>query len=93
MRIIHSNLMPGRTMRVFKVSDGTSWMARLHETTDDGTPVTSGTGWQAILFETGPGAAAQRLVYRPHGWLADATPQDLEAALDEGVSIRVRWGD
>jgi hypothetical protein len=32
-------------------------------------------------------------VYRPHGWLATATPQDLEAALAEGVSIRVTWGD
>lgn len=80
-------------MRVFKVSDGTSWVARLHDTTDDDSAVGSRTGWEAILFESGPGAAAQRLVYRPHGWLADASPEDLAAALEEGVAIRVRWGD
>lgn len=79
-------------MRVFKVADGTSWMARLHDTTDDGA-MSSRTGWEAILFESGPGAAAQRLVYRPHGWLSTATPEDLQTALDEGVAIRVRWGD
>jgi hypothetical protein len=80
-------------MRVFKVADGTSWLARLHDTVDDREAVAARTGWEAVLFESGPGAAAQRLVYRPHGWLATATPQDLEAALAEGVSIRVTWGD
>jgi hypothetical protein len=80
-------------MRVFKVSDGTNWMARLHDTIDDIEAVTARTGWEAILFESGPGAVAQRLVYRPHGWLAAATPADLEAALAEGVWIRVTWGD
>ena len=80
-------------MRVFKVSDGTSWAARLHDTTDDGEAVTSRIGWEAILFEGGPGAVAQRLVYRPHGWLAAATPEELAAALEEGVAIRLRWGD
>ena len=79
-------------MRVFKVSDGTSWIARLHDSPDD-EGVAARTGWEAVLFESGPGAAAQRLVYRPHGWLAVATAEDLAAALDEGVSIRVRWGD
>jgi len=80
-------------MRVFKVSDGTSWAARLHDTTDDGETVTPGVGWEAILFEGGPGSVAQRLVYRPHGWLASASTDDLAAALEEGVAIRVRWGD
>lgn len=80
-------------MRVFKVSDGTSWVARLHDTADDDGSVSSRTGWEAILFESGPDAAAQRLVYRPYGWLADASADDLAAALEEGVAIRVRWGD
>lgn len=78
-------------MRVFKVADGTSWSARLHDATDD-SAATARTGWEAILFESGPGAAA-KLVYRPHGWLLAATPADLEEALAEGVAIRVRWGD
>jgi hypothetical protein len=78
-------------MRVFKVSDGTSWMARLHDATDESTATTRA-GWEAILFERGPDDAA-KLVYRPHGWLLAATPDDLEEALAEGVAIRVRWGD
>ena len=78
-------------MRVFKVADGTSWMARLHDATDDA--VSARTGWEAVVFQSGPHAVAQRLVYRPHGWLAAATPADLAEALEEGVSIRVRWGD
>lgn len=80
-------------MRVFKVADGTSWLARLHDTADEEEGGKPRTGWEAVLFESGPGAAAQRLVYRPHGWLAAASPQDLEAALAEGVAIRVTWGD
>jgi hypothetical protein len=80
-------------MRVFKVADGTSWVAWLDDTIDDAEAVTARTGWEAILFESRPGTLAQRLVYRPHGWLAAATAEDLAAALDEGVAIRVRWGD
>lgn len=80
-------------MRVFKVSDGTSWKARLHDTTDDQHAVGSRTGWEAILFESGPGMVAQRLVYRPHGWLEAASVDELAAALQEGVAIRARWGD
>ena len=79
-------------MRVFKVSDGTSWKARLHDMTDDRHAVGS-TGWEAVLFESGPGAVAQRLVYRPHGWLEAASVEELAAALQEGVAIRVSWGD
>jgi hypothetical protein len=92
--IINEDLTMGRgEMKVFRVSDGTSWVARLHDTADGDGAATSRTGWEAILFESGPGAAAQRLVYRPHGWLAEASQDDLAAALEEGVSIRVRWGD
>jgi hypothetical protein len=78
-------------MRVFKVADGTSWTAKLH---DPGPPADGKrTGWEAILFEVIPAASAQRLVYRPAGWLQDASPADLVEALEEGVAIRVRWGE
>lgn len=80
-------------MKVFKVADGTSWVARLHDATDDSAAVNARTGWEAIVFEARPDAVAQRLVYRPHGWLATASPADLTAALEEGLAIRVRWGD
>jgi hypothetical protein len=80
-------------MRVFKLADGTSWLARLHDATDDAQAVSERTGWEAVVFQSGPHAVAQRLVYRPHGWLAAATPAELAEALEEGVSIRVRWGD
>lgn len=80
-------------MKVFRLADGTSWVARLHDAVDDPKAVTARTGWEAVVFEGGPGEVAQRLVYRPHGWLANATPADLAEALEEGVPIRVRWGD
>jgi hypothetical protein len=68
-------------------------LARLHDATDDAQAVSERTGWEAVVFQSGPHAVAQRLVYRPHGWLAAATPAELAEALEEGVSIRVRWGD
>ena len=70
--------------------DGTSWVARLHEAEpESGSP----SGWDAILFEQDVAATAQRLVYRPRGWLSTATPAELAAALEEGVLIRARWGE
>ena len=78
-------------MRVFKVSDGTSWVARLHEA--EAQSESRPSGWDAILFEQDVVATAQRLVYRPRGWLTTATPAELAAALEEGVLIRARWGD
>jgi hypothetical protein len=79
-------------MRVFKLQDGSSWVARLHDGTDDETGG-SRIGWQAILFEASPHTVAQRLVYRPPGWLAGASVEELATALEEGVAVRVRWGD
>jgi hypothetical protein len=76
-------------MRVFKLSDGSSWSARLH---DEAKPGTRRIGWEAVLFESSPHAAAQRLAYRPPGWLESATPGELADALAEGVAVRVRWG-
>jgi hypothetical protein len=79
-------------MRVFKVSDGSSWVARLHDSTEDGS-ARMRIGWEAILFEQEPAHVAQRLVYRPPGWLADASAEELATALEEGVAVRVRWGE
>jgi hypothetical protein len=75
-------------MRVFKVSDGTSWHARLQEPGSSA----STAAWEAILFQPGRNADANRLVYRPAGWLAAASPAELAAALEEGVRVRVHWG-
>lgn len=81
-------------MRVFKVSDGTSWVARLHDGDDaGGERVQQRIGWETIVFEAAPDAVAQRLVYRPAGWLASATPAELADALEEGVAVRLRWGE
>ena len=77
-------------MRVFKVADGTSWVARVH---DSAVPATTPrAGWEAIVFQSRPSQVAQ-LVYRPTGWLDGATPAELAAALEDSVAIRVRWGD
>jgi hypothetical protein len=78
-------------MRVFKLADGTSWVARLNDG-PDAAAAYAGSGWEAILFEASPHAIAQRLVYRPPGWLGVATPEELAAALEEGLSVRARWG-
>ncbi|HSJ23305.1 MAG TPA: hypothetical protein VK929_01390 [Longimicrobiales bacterium] len=77
-------------MKVFKVSDGTSWTARLEAGDDAGDNTTA--GWEAVVFDASPHAVAQRLVYRPAGWFETATPGELAAALEESVAVRVRWG-
>jgi hypothetical protein len=74
-------------MRVFRLSDGTSWVARLEEPGQGG-----GSGWEAVVFQKDPETAAQRLVYRPSGWLDAASVPELTAALEEGVTVRLRWG-
>jgi hypothetical protein len=80
-------------MRVFKLSDGTSWVARLHDGSDVESDVTERVGWEAVVFDASPAVLAQRLVYRPAGWLTSATVAELAAALEEAVSVRVRWGE
>jgi hypothetical protein len=77
-------------MRVFKVADGTSWTARVED--DQPSPAAQRVGWQAVVFQDSVHAAVQRLVYRPPGWLREATPVDLAAALEESVAVRLRWG-
>jgi hypothetical protein len=78
-------------MRVFKRSDGTSWVARLQDGAEGAADASGRVGWEAIVFEAGPADVAQRLVYRPAGWLDAASPEELAAALEEGVLVRTRW--
>jgi len=78
-------------MRVFKLADGTSWIARLHDGAEESV-LEERVGWEAILIESDPVAAVQRLVYRPSGWLSVATPADLATALEEAHTVRSRWG-
>jgi hypothetical protein len=79
-------------MRVVRLSDGTSWVVRLHDEPDVGSNATERIGWEAVVFDPSPAGLAQRLVYRPSGWLMTATAADLAAALDEAVAVRLRWG-
>jgi hypothetical protein len=79
-------------MRVFKIADGTSWVAHLHDG-DEAKPTAERVGWEAILFISDPATVAQRLVYRPVGWLSQATTAELAAALEEGEVVRARWGE
>ena len=69
-----------------------SWVAHLHDG-DEAAPSTERVGWEAILFVSNPATVAQRLVYRPVGWLAQATTAELVAALEEGVVVRAHWGE
>lgn len=78
-------------MRVFRLSDGSSWLATLHEPGDTGAGGTRA-GWETVLFQQDQQVTGQRLVYRPSGWLDGATLNDLVAAYEEGVPVRMRWG-
>jgi hypothetical protein len=87
-------------MRVFRLVDGSSWIARPGdaEDADAGVDTDGGDdgegrkriGWRTIVFESDD-ASAQRLVYRPPGWLAEASLAELIAAIDESVAVRLRW--
>jgi hypothetical protein len=73
-------------MRVFSI-DGRSWVVRPELLTESGRAC----GWETILFESSPAGAA-RLVYRPAGWLRNASDSELAAALAEAEPVRARWG-
>jgi hypothetical protein len=77
-------------MKVFKVADGTSWTVRVEERDSSTEPQRA--GWETVVFEDTVHATVQRLVYRPPGWLRQATPGELAAALEESVAVRLRWG-
>ena len=77
-------------MRVFTSEDGRSWIAVPVEVNEIPGPVAF--GWQAVLFRTVAPDNAERFIYRPVGWLPDATPEDLRTALLEADGVRAHWG-
>ena len=62
---------------------------------DDGLPDASGfprrIGWEAVLFEAIPPGRAQKVAYRPAGWLFSAPEDELVKALHEAIAVRARW--
>ena len=78
-------------MRDFVNRDGRGWKVRL----DDGLPDASGfprrIGWEAVLFEAIPPGRAQKVAYRPAGWLSSAPVEELVNALHEAIAVRARW--
>lgn len=79
-------------MRVFASADGRSWSVRLYDGPQDGGIRAAGVGWEAVLFEDVGDGSVQRIAYRPAGWLAAASAEDLRAALHESEAVRARWG-
>ena len=77
-------------MRVFTSDDGRSWTAVAVEGKELRNPAEF--GWQAVLFRTVESTPAERIAYRPVGWLAAATPDELRATLAEADGVRARWG-
>lgn len=77
-------------MREFKSEDGKTWIARIHDGKDDDAPVDARTGWEVVQFDTTTGMT-QRIAYRPSGWLANASIQELIEALREGDNVRATW--
>lgn len=76
-------------MRQFKAEDGQTWDVKIHDGVEIRRPVDERTGWEVIEFDAG---TVQRITYRPAGWLANASIQELIAALQEGESVRSHWG-
>ena len=79
------------SVRTFRSEDGKSWIARLHDGLEASAIIDARTGWEIIQFDSTPPGTVQRITYRPSGWLANATIQELIAALQEGESVRASW--
>lgn len=78
-------------MRTFLSEDGQSWTAKLHDGLEPTALFDSRTGWEIVQFDPTTPGASQRITYRPSGWLANASIQDLIDALREGESVRASW--
>ncbi len=78
-------------MRVFTSDDGRSWTAVAVEGKQLQNPAEF--GWQAVLFRTVEPAPAERIAYRPVGWLAAASAEELRDALTGADGVRARWGE
>ena len=74
-------------MRIFKL-DGKQWVAQLHDLPAEKAAAQSRAGWEVIQFDTQPSSSVQRISYRPAGWLAQASIDELIAALREGETVR-----
>jgi hypothetical protein len=77
-------------MRSFSAVDGRVWNARLDNALTSNSAQPNGVGWEAVLFETAP-PATQKVVYRPVGWLTQASLGELQRALQEAEAVRARW--
>lgn len=78
-------------VRIFTSDDGKNWVARIHDGKADDSPVDSRTGWEVIQFDPAMPGSIQRIAYRPSGWLANASIQELIVALREGDTVRTSW--
>jgi hypothetical protein len=75
-------------MRTFTDSGDKLWRVRV-----DGAAAPrggNGIGWQALIFESAT-EKTQRILYRPVGWLDQASDAELRAALTEGETVRAHW--
>jgi len=79
-------------MRMFSSGDGRSWTARVYDGPRDEELSVARVGWEVILFEESGSEGAQRIAYRPVGWLAPASAEDLREALEQSEAVRARWG-
>jgi hypothetical protein len=79
------------TARTFTAEDGKSWVARIHDGVEIRRPLDERTGWEVVQFDPTPPGTVQRITYRPAGWLAKASIQDLIQALQEGETVRTTW--
>jgi hypothetical protein len=78
-------------MRTFNSEDGRSWTATLHDGLEATALLDTRTGWEIVQFDSTQPGTTQRITYRPSGWLANASIQDLVDALREGESVRASW--
>ena len=79
------------TTRAFTAADGKSWVARIHDGVEIRRPLDERAGWEVVQFDPNPPGEVQRITYRPAGWLANASIQDLIQALQEGETVRTTW--
>lgn len=75
-------------MRVFSV-DGKKWIAQLHDARQASGKMQ--VGWEVVQFDTQPAGTIQRIVYRPAGWLQNASIKELIDAMREGETVRAAW--
>lgn len=77
-------------MRSFTTGDGKGWSVRVVDGSV-GEAAGGTVGWEALLFECQSGEVAERLAYRPVGWLTGASAAELEQALHEAGLVRASW--